>query len=363
MSEQPPIRWKIGVEIETIAPRGVDRSDLAWEVARRHGGKARRVFHPQSEPSLVPGTPVFENLTLGFVAESQPRRPFARFVDDLTLQDDCDREAEPKHGWWRVVGDDARWLRLCARYADPEAALPEALHKFTAVLGTRPELGPGGMWRVSDEAGASVLIAAPLPGERERPCEIVTAPLDDDHEVHLESLLKPARDLGFFAPAEGAVHLHFDAAPLCSARTVARIIRLHAAYGPALRSLVRTNPRCRRLGPPQESVLALARDPAFASLSWPAAREVLKKAEPSKFLDLNLRNLALGTHHKHTVEVRILPVSLSSGPILAAMRLFEAFFRDALGDTPIPEEPVADLSGWLGARGLRGMPGALSASG
>lgn len=333
----PDPRWKIGVEIETMAPRGASREDLARKIAEAACGRVRRFFHAQSEPSLVPGQPIFENLTLGFRAEDAQRRPIATFVDDLTLQDDCDRLAPARPGWYRIVGDDARWLRLCARHSDAQADLPDAIDRFAAVIGVRPQLGPDGMWRIADAAGASIVIAAPLPGERDRPCEIVTVPIERDHEAALEAVLRPARELGFFPAAEGAVHLHFDAQPLRSARTLARLIRLWDAVGAELRELVGTNPRCRRLGPASPAILALAADPTFEGLAWEDARARLIEAAPSKYVDLNLRNLALETPGKHTVEVRILPVSMHAGPIVAAMRLFTAVFERAIGVEPVPE--------------------------
>ena len=60
------IDWKIGVEIELLAPKGTSRETLAKRVAERVGGTVTRIFHPESETSAVPGQPVFENLTLGY---------------------------------------------------------------------------------------------------------------------------------------------------------------------------------------------------------------------------------------------------------------------------------------------------------
>ena len=64
--EVTPIDWRLGLEIELLAPPGKSRQDLALAIAAAYGGSVVRFFHPQSEPSLVPGTPVFHNLTLGF---------------------------------------------------------------------------------------------------------------------------------------------------------------------------------------------------------------------------------------------------------------------------------------------------------
>lgn len=54
-------------------------------------------------------------------------------------------------------------------------------------------------------------IATPLPGERERPCEIITPPLQNNYRDYLETILNAARDLDFTIPQEGAIHIHFDA--------------------------------------------------------------------------------------------------------------------------------------------------------
>lgn len=313
------ISRRIGVEIELIAPRDRSRKDLADAVARAVGGEVRRIFHPQSEPSLVPGTPIFESLTLGFVVLDRDRRPFARFVDDLTLQDDCDRKAPPKPGWHRIVADDARLLRLFARHADPEAGLPEALIGFAALFGERPSAGPGGTWKVSDATGASLVLGAPLPGERERPCEVITRPMDRDHVAEIDLLLGCARDLGFAVPAEGAVHVHADATPMRSARAVCRLVSWWMENGEGLKREVATNPRCRRLGPWSPALVAAVSEAGFEDLPWEEARQRIVATEPTKFVDINLRNLVMPPPGKHTVEFRFFPASTETAPVADAM--------------------------------------------
>ncbi|MCB9760350.1 MAG: amidoligase family protein [Alphaproteobacteria bacterium] len=336
----PVTPWRLGVEVELLAPPGRSRADLAEALAQAAGGRVRRFFHPQSEPAKVPGQPVFRNLTPGFEALDAEDRPIAACVDDLTLQEDLDRLRAPRDGWLRVVSDDARLLRLVARHGDPDADLPEAIAPVAALFGTAPEAGPGGMWRVQDSEGASICIGAPLPGERERPCEVVTPPLEADRGPRLRSILETARALGFTAPVEGATHLHFDAAPLRSASAVAALIRWWQAWRMPMRRLLDTNPRCRRLGPLPDAVVALGNDPAFAALSWPEARQRLVDARPTKFLDLNLRNLALELPGKTTVELRILPVHLDATPILQAAALFEQVLRRAVEGAPLPGGPT-----------------------
>jgi hypothetical protein len=337
----------MGVEVELLAPPGASRADLAHALAQRHGGHVRRVLHQDTEPSQVPGTPIFSNLTLGFEAVAPSGDLIARCVDDLTLQDDLRRAAPPRPGWWRVVSDDERILRLLANHIDPALDLPDALAALPAL--TRGHLLPaeGGMFRLIDAVGMPLAIAAPLPGERERPCEVISPPIDHDLPDALEALLAPARALGFRIPAEGATHLHFDAADLQRADAVARLVNTLSSRGPALRALCATPARFRRVGGWPAALLTCVNAPDFPALPWPAAQARLQALKLSKYCDFNLKNLASGRPDRHTFEVRILPASLDPAPIIAAAALFEAILRDAL--LPAPSPHTSDLQPWLAA--------------
>ncbi|NES85724.1 MAG: amidoligase enzyme [Moorea sp. SIO2B7] len=324
------MNWKIGVEIELIAPRGLSRKTLAEAIAQAKGGTVQRFFHPQSEPSKVQGTPIFENLTLGFEVIDRQERTIVRCVDDITLQDDCDRNKPPKAGWYRIVSDDARLLRLVARQANPAAPLAEVLSPIATLFSTQLESGPKGMIRVADETGASIVIAAPLPSERERPCELITPPLEIEHLEHLESLLAIARSLGFTAPTEGATHLHFDATRLCSAPIFSNLVHILLTHGAHLRQLVGTNPRCRRLGNLPGELWQLVQTPEFRNLSWSEARERVSKLKLTKYCDFNLTNFINPIPTKHTFEVRIFPVWLWVQPIVEAAGLIEAILNRAI---------------------------------
>lgn len=323
------LTWKIGFEVELVAPPAVSRADLAARVAQRIGGEVRRYFHQQAEPSKAPNVPIFENLTLGFRV-SEGNRHVASFVDDLTLQRNLNRAAGPVDGWYRIVADDARILRLVCQHCDSAAPLETVLNPLAALFATTPRASAG-MVRVSDDEDRPVAIAAPLPGERERPCEIVTAPIEREHQKVLEELLADARELGFAAPIEGATHLHFDAAPLQSASTIAALVDVLWRHGDALKTLLGVNPNCVRLGSWPEALPRLTKSQEFRALPWPEAQAALRQVGLSKFCDYNLLNVALGTQTKHTFEVRILPTHLTSAPIIEAAALFEALLRACAG--------------------------------
>ncbi len=328
-SSWPKLGWKLGVEVELLAPRGKTRRDLAEALAKETGGKVQVDLHRDSEPSKVPGMKVFWNLTPAFnVLDRKGRRGF-RLVDDLTLQDDLDLHAPPLPGWYRIVSDDLRLLGLAQRHTVAGASIARSLIPLGKLFGTRPQALPSGMFRLSDSSGASIAMTLPLPGERHRSCEVITAPLVKDHGAQLESLLGTARAQGFLIPQEGAVHLHFDGAPLRSAATVRNLVALLHPYRALLKALVKTNPRCRRLGPWPDALLTLVRQPGFTSLPWEKAREALLGTGLQKYCDFNLMNFIRGVPGKETLEVRILPVHLETQPILDAARLFEAILRRA----------------------------------
>ncbi len=324
------IDWTIGVEIELLAPPGSSRRALAEHYARAAGGSVVAFFHPQSELSLVPDTPVFENLTLGFEARDAAGARIARCVDDLTLVDDLDRERPPAPGWFRVVSDDTRLLELVARTGRADAGPLEAVAPVAQLYGTEPEVFPEGMVRVTDRNRSPIAIATPLPGERERPCEIVTPPIARDHAARLDALLRPARELGFTIPAEAAVHVHFDSARFRDARAFANLVRLVDARLPELKRAIRTNPRCRRLGGWPRALHDVIGAPDFVDLDWPAAQARLQDVGLTKYCDVNLKNIVHDIPDKPTIEVRVFPGLIDAGPILDGAARFERLFRDAL---------------------------------
>ena len=339
--------WKVGVEIELLAPRGSSRETLAAAIAGRFDGTVHRFFHPQSEPSKIVGTPVLENLTLGFEVRDLQGQPIAWCVEDLTLQADCDRHHPPRAGWYRIVSDDIRLMRLVQRVADPSAPLERVLDPVARLFDIRPEGGPGGMVRVRDRVGPPIAIAAPLPGERERPCELIVPPMVGGQGDRIGQLLGIARELRFEVPLEGAIHVHFDAARLCCARVMRNLVRWFGRYGSELKEHFGCNPHCQRLGDWPDALYSLVEQADWLELDWETARERLKTTGLTKYCDFNLSNLVVGDADKFTFEVRVLPVWMEEEPILEAIGLLSFVLRDQIVDGRVDlMVPFASVLEW-----------------
>jgi hypothetical protein len=329
------INWKIGVEIELLAPPASSRAVLAQTLAQQHQGRVRRVLHQDSEPSKVPGQPLFYNLTQGFEALDANDQLIVRCVDDLTLQDDLDRQKPALAGWWRMVSDDERLLRLLALHTNPELDLPDALNALAPLFNGQLLSAAGGMFRLVDQVGAPLAIAAPLPGERERPCELITPPLESAHAERIEQLLCTARNLGFVVPREGATHIHFDAAPLCQAQTIANLVNVLSTYGARLRLLCGTPAHFRRVGGWPDTLLSCVNGADFHLLPWPEAVARLRALNLSKYCDFNLKNIAYARADRHTFEVRIFPAYTQTTPVIAAAALMQGVLHLCQHNQPI----------------------------
>jgi hypothetical protein len=150
----------------------------------------------------------------------------------------------------------------------------EALHRWPRCSAPNRELSEG-MVRVTDRNSAPIAIATPLPGERERPCEIVTPPLVRDHAARLEALLAPARARLHARPRRRPTSTSMAHACV-RLRAFRNLVRLVDTWGAALKVLVGTNPRCRRLGGWPDALYEIVEEPGFVELPWEAAQERLR---------------------------------------------------------------------------------------
>lgn len=326
---------RTGFEIELLAPPGRSRRTLADDLAARCGGRVAPVWHHDSEPSLVPGLGRFLHLTQGFEVRTGDGDPLCTLVDDVTLIAGLDHTAAAPMGWFRILSDDSRLLHLLAAHSDPGDSVGTVLDPTARLWGSTVQRH-GEVYRLDDPAGATIALAAPAGGERERPCEIVTPPLTDDHHAALERLLGPARELGFTVPREAAVHLHLDGGPFRSPRALANVVRLFAHWRDALRAVLRTNPACRRLAP-LPTVLVAAAD-RFAG--YDDLRAAAHEGGLSKFFDVNLVQLLTDTPLRDTIEIRILPGALHADDIVHRAALVELLLDRCLDREPFPLPPA-----------------------
>ena len=325
---------RTGFEIELLAPAGSDRQLLADALAARSGGQVHRSFHTDSEPSAVPGVGTFRHLSPAFDVVDGTGAPVARLVDDITIVSDLSGTTTRPghHGWYRVLCDELRLLRLIERRTDPDAALPDVLAPVAELFGTQVELR-GGAARVNDASGATVAVAMPLPAGRERPCEVITPPVVRDHGRMLDALLTPARELGFTVPAEAAVHLHLDGAPFRRPAAFANLVRLFGYWREPLWEALGTNPACRRLAPLPAELLRLAERP---DQSWAGLSAAARTTGLTKYADVNLTPLVATSPVRDTVEVRILPGALDATDIVRRAALVERLLLRCLDSDPVP---------------------------
>ena len=327
---------RTGFEIELMAPPGVSRRTLAQDLAARCGGQVRPVWHHDSEPSLVPGLGRFLHLTQGFEVRRADGDLLCTLVDDVTLLAGLDPRAAAPPGWFRILSDDPRLLRLLAAHSDPGGALPDALDATAALWGTEVQR-IGDVYRLDDPGGVTIALAAPQGGERERPCEIITPPLTGDHGAALEELLGPARELGFTVPREAAVHMHVDGGAVPPAACPGQ-------RGPAVRALagdaatvLQTNPACRRLAPLPDPLVAAADGDARPT---PSCRTRRRSGGLTKFFDVNLTQLLTDTPIRDTIEIRILPGAIDADDIMNRAGLVELLLDRCVEKEPFPAPPA-----------------------
>jgi Putative amidoligase enzyme len=329
-----PLHRRTGFEIELVAPPGSTRRTLADALAHSCGGQVRPVWHEDSEPAAAAGFGGrFLHLTQGFEVLRDSGATLCTLVDDITIAADLDRSAPAPPGWHRLLTDDLRLLRLLGRHSDPGGSLATSLDRMASLWGS-PVEQLGNVYRL-ETVGATIALAAPAGGERERPCEIVTPPLTEDHSATLEGLLGPARALGFSIPQEAAVHVHVDGGPFRQAGALANVVRLFAHWREPLHRLLGTNPRCQRLAPLPASLVAAADGrPTIDTL-----RAAAKAGGLSKFYDVNLIQLLSDTPLRDTLEVRILPGAIDGAAVVAGAAVVERLLDRCCETEPFPAPP------------------------
>lgn len=307
-----PSLARVGLELELLAPRAVDRAAVARAVARAVKGRVEYGFKYYSEGQLPDGRPVC--LLTDAVRVRDRRGVRLTIVDDNTI-----RERLPARPRARTLAatDDLRLALLAERVGwsvDPATRL-RALRDVFAGAEVRGELFDG--------YGHKLIARLEVPTAYARVCELVTRPLEP-HERRSEValLLRVARELRLTVPAEAALHAHFDAKPWQSTPRLRRLILDAAEHRAAWMDRLRPNPRCRKLGTFSPELVRVARHALGVPFKTFAAALALAGAK--KECDFNLLGVIQPRPRQRTLEVRCLPMSLEADEVLASIATAEA---------------------------------------
>ena len=308
--------YRIGVELELLAPAGKTRADLAERLAEELDGRVVRGWHLDSEPSAHPDIEVFRHLTPAFDVVDGAGEQVVRIVDDVTIKADLDKKVPSPDGWTRVLSDDARILRMLT------PRLPDVVEDFDQVASIAAEFGlgcedKGGAYRFHDDSDASVALVTGVPGEKSRVAECISPPLASGVADWLQLVAGSAASLGFTVPTEGATHLHYDADLFRDPHVFQRVVWAFGEDHEPIRERFATNPDCTRLGALPPSLVELVSSDGYAELSWD---EVVEKSralgEVTKYADVNLLHLITDKPRIQTVEFRMLPSTLDVAQLL-----------------------------------------------
>lgn len=318
-----------GLELELLAPAGVSRIDLAQALAKAWDGELRYGLKYSSEGLHRDARPIC-TLTPAYRVDVQGT-PRVTIVDDTTIQAQLNPSAATPKGLFRVVMDDVRfalWLQRNAWSSTPqlESVLAVMLETFEGSIesqgrGTRHS----DQRALIDPYGHPLAVIAPLPGERDRVAEVVTAPLaPKTRNAVLQTVCEQAQRLGFTVPLEAAFHMHVDAAPWRSTPKLAALINAYTEAQSSLQKQWETNPRCKRLGGFSEALLKVAAETPN-DLSFPIFAAALEMGGATKGSDLNLLGVIQLMPVQPTLEIRPLGMSLKAQTLIARMESVEAF--------------------------------------
>lgn len=313
--------WRVGLELELLAPAGQTRDHLAAALAQRAGGRVLFGLKHTVDGELSPGVPRCR-LSLACRVLDARSRWLCDVVGDTTIFDELPDDG---HTQPLVFADDTRlskWLEQRSFQEDPalQARLSPLLATFDATIEEQPA-------RVTDPWGQTLVVLGREPASFGRACEVVTRPLEGDREDVLELVLDAARDHDI--PIAGALHAHFDAAPWRNTRALAALLVRFAEDRDAIHARLGPNPRCKKLGPPPQDVVRVARE-ARADTPFHTFAAALMLGGAHKALDLNILGVIDPLPVQPTLEVRCLPMSKDASAIACSLAAAEALLAEIL---------------------------------
>jgi len=312
--------WRVGLELELLAPDGKSRDDLARLLAKKAGGALRFGLKYHGAGTLEDGRPDC-HLTPASRVDVKGAW-LASFVDDVTILD----ELKPTTEHRRIARTDD--VRLAA-WMERHCWSTKSEHRFHALsssFDTREEADG-----LVDPWGHPLVRWHHESTQRARVCEVVLRPLEPkERKPVLKQVMKLAASLGFTVPREGAVHAHFDAAPFRSTRSLRALVLTWARERSLWLERFQPNPNCRKLGPFPEDVVRVAAvtddDLPFETLAAGLLLAGLHRA-----VDLNLLGLVERYPKQPTLELRCLPGSLDAEATLARLAHADTLFARIAG--------------------------------
>lgn len=310
---------RVGLELELLGPRGVDRQAVAHAIARRVRGHVEYGFKYWSEGTLPDGRPLC--LLSDAVRVVDARGVLVTIVDDNTLRDGLPGRPKVR----TLTGTDDLRLALLAERTCWSRRRDARLEPLAALFGG--EVTQGG---VHDAFGHPVVVPLEEPASWSRVCEFVTRPLErrDERAQVVGFVLEAARELRLSVPRAAALHAHYDAAPWRSAPALRRLILESVARRDEWHARLQPNVHCRKLGPFPPDVVRVAKE--GARVSFPTLAAAVRLGGATKECDVNVLGVVEPRPRQATLEVRCLPMSLDPARVLGSLEAVEALLRPLL---------------------------------
>lgn len=316
---------KVGYELELLAPIGLTRHSVAQAFAQKLQLQMKPCFHRESE--FWPGdqsTP-FYCLTKGFELSNQDKWHF-RFINDMTIRHSLDPAVQESPEWYHLLTDDIRFIDLINIHCHAGDHADQILKPIANLYKTDVH-SENGIYSVTGQKSKLICGAHTRMADRNRICEIVTAPITENHQDKLDEIVTLAASLGCVVPREGAFHIHFDGTAFANTATLLRFIRYCHVWSGVLKMLIPPNPYCTRLADYSPEILQYAFNTENEKKSFDQTVIELKSLAPTKYCDFNFTNILTGNPDKFTVEVRVIPMMLDAAALGGASDLYMSFMN------------------------------------
>ena len=317
---------KAGYELELLCPPGLTRLSVAQAIASKFKLALVPCFHRESElwPGADNATPYY-CLTKGFELFEKNQWQF-RVVNDMTVKDSIDLAVTESPEWFHVLTDDIRFIDLIRRHCNAGEPCASILSPIARLFNSEVKLSDG-IYSVTGLDSKLVCGAHSKATDRNRICEIVTAPITENHHEKLSEILQIATSMGCVVPKEGAFHIHFDGEPHANSSGLLRVIRYFYVWSDVLKALIPPNPHCTRLGEYSAEIVDYSFNRDNALKDFARVKSDLKALSPTKYCDFNFTNILIGNLNKFTIEVRVIPMLLDSAALSAASDLYSSFMN------------------------------------